>query len=50
VIDGLPDVMKQADALGDLLVKAEFGGHDAFDFGDFDRMIEHILREAMTEF
>lgn len=48
MVDGLADVVQQTGALGFLDVHAELGGHHAAQGGNFQRMLEHVLREAGT--
>ncbi len=50
VVDGLANVMEQSDATADGFVLAQLGGHHTFDAGDLDGVVEHVLREAVTEF
>ena len=46
VVDGLADVVQKAGPLGELHIRAQFGGHDARQVGDFDGMFEHVLAIA----
>jgi hypothetical protein len=39
----LADIVEQASPFGQVLIEAEFSGHDAGEIGDFDRMVEGVL-------
>jgi len=49
VIDGLADVMQEPGAFGEADVQAQLGRHQTRQLRDFDRMVEDVLRIAVTE-
>jgi len=49
VCQSLADVVEQAGAFGNPNVQSELTRHQTHEMGDFHRMIEQVLRVAMTE-
>ena len=49
VVGGLADVVKQAAAAAEGAVESDFFGEKARQEGDFERMLEHVLRVARAE-
>src|SRR5205823_415614 len=49
VIDGLADVVQQAGPLGGGNVEPQFRPHQSHQLGDFDRVIQDVLRKTVAE-
>ena len=50
MVNRLANIVEQADSFGERLAQSHFSGHDAFDFGNLNGVVEDVLGKAVPEF
>ena len=48
MVDGFAQIVEKTDTFGAFLIQTQFSGDDTHEIGGFQRVLKHILREAVT--